>query len=92
MNFKLLLLIAIVGISAISYGLLANELTLDIQRFEQVVLPPLDENPIPGTTEFSSIQCSCRDPNDPNGQFDPSFCDQNTIGETAAALCTWPIP
>jgi hypothetical protein len=92
MNFKLIILIVIVGLAATSYGVLANQIALDIQKVGLVVLPPLNDIPIPGTTEFSSIQCTCRDPNNLNDPLDPSFCDEDTIGATADALCTWPIP
>lgn len=75
MNFKILILVIVAGIGISSYGVLSNSLTLDIQKFDLVVLPPMDGSTIEGATEFSGVQCSCRDPDDPNGAFDPGFCD-----------------
>ena len=79
MNFKILLLIIIAGIGVTSYGALSNQLNLDIQKFDLVVLPPMDGSTIEGATEFSVVQCSCRDPDNPNGAFSPGFCDVTWI-------------
>ena len=75
MNFKILLLVIIAGIGVTSYGALSNQMTLDIQKFELVILPPMDGTTVDGATEFSGVQCSCRDPDDPNGLFSPGFCN-----------------
>ena len=90
MNLKFLLII-IAGLGVTSFGVLSNDLALDVQKFDLVVLPPKDGIPIDGAAVFSSIQCTCVNPNDPD-DFDPSFCDTNSIGPVATDLCTWPFP
>ncbi len=72
MNFKLIFLIIAAGVSITGYGVLANEVDLEIQKFELILLPPMDGIPIQGTSEFSVAQCACLGP---NGVFDPGFCD-----------------
>lgn len=67
------MIVAGAGIS--SYGVLSNQMTLDIQQFDLLVLPPMDGVPIEGATEFSEVHCACRDPDNPQGAFDPGFCD-----------------
>ena len=79
MNFKILLIVLVAAAGVSSYGVLSNQMELDIQRFDLLVLPPMDGVPIEGATEFSEVQCACRDPNDPNGAFDPGFCNVNWI-------------
>ena len=74
MNFKILLLLAIAGASLLSYGVLSNDVELEIQKFELLVMPPMDGESIEGATEFSTMHCSCSNPNNPN-DFSPDFCD-----------------
>ena len=83
MNLKLLLII-IGGIGALSYGVLSNDISLDVQRFDLVVLPPKNGIPIGGASEFSSIQCTCGD--------STTACDLSSIGPVGTDLCTWPFP
>ena len=83
MNLKFLLII-IAGIGATSYGVLSNDLALDVQKFELVVLPPKNGIPIDGAAVFSSIQCTCGDSSTP--------CDLNSIGPVGTDLCTWQFP
>ena len=79
MNFKIILIVIIAGIGVSTYGVLSNDMILDIQKFELVVLPPMDGTTIEGTTEFLGVQCSCLDPNPPNVEFGPQFCDVTWI-------------
>ena len=81
MNFKILLLILIVGFGVTGYGVLSNDVALDVQKFELVVLPPQNGIPIDGASEFSSIQCTCGD--------DTTLCDLNSIGPVGTDLCSW---
>ena len=83
MNFKIILIVIIAGIGVSTYGVLSNDLVLDIQKFELVVLPPMDGTTIEGTTEFLGVQCSCLDPNPPNVEFGPQFCDVTWITDPA---------
>jgi len=83
LNFKIILIAVIAGIGVTSYGVLTNDLALDIQKFDLVVLPPMDGTTIEGATEFSEVQCACRDPDNPNGLFAPGFCDITWIVDPA---------
>ena len=83
MNLKLLLII-IAGLGVTSFGVLSNDVALDVQKFELVVLPPKNDVPIDGASVFSSIQCTCGD--------DTTLCDLNSIGPVGTDLCTWPFP
>ncbi len=83
MNFKIILIVIIAGIGISSYGVLSNDMILDIQKFELVVLPPMDGTTIEGATEFLGVQCSCRDPDPPNEEFSPQFCDVTWITDPA---------
>ena len=83
MNFKILLLVIIAGVGVSSYGVLGNDMSLDIQKFDIIILPPM-EGSMGGDTEFSGVQCSCRDPDNlDSGSFSPDFCDVTWIVDPA---------
>ena len=71
MNVKLLLIL-IVGIGALSYGFLANEIALDIQNFDVIIMTPEDGS-LSDATQFSSVECACG--TNPSGPF--GVCDQS---------------
>ena len=93
MNFKLLLIV-IVGIGALSSGFLANEIVLDIQKFDLIIMPPDDPTILVGATQFASVQCVCR--TSPNGQFGvcdtsenlPGIPSPTSLGPNGNKLCT----
>lgn len=74
MNLKILLIVVLAGLGIASYGALSNQVELEVQKFDLLVMPPMDGIPIEGATELSSMHCSCNNPNNP-GQYSPDFCD-----------------
>lgn len=68
------MIVVLAGIGVASYGALSNEVELDVQKFELLVMPPMDGVPIEGATELSSMHCSCSNPNNPD-EFSPDYCD-----------------
>jgi len=93
LNFKLLLIV-IAGAGALSYGFLGNDISLDIQEFDLVIMPPEDGTSLAGATQFDSVQCACR--NGPTGTFGvcntsenpPGLPDPNSLGPNGNKLCT----
>lgn len=94
MNFKLLLIV-IVGISALSSGFLANEIALDIQKFDVVIISPGDGS-LTGATQFNSVECACG--TNPLGPFvtcdqtesSPGIPSSTSLGLSGNKLCPGP--
>jgi len=60
MKMKLLLLILIVGAtSGLSYGLLSNDITMNIQKWELLSLPLAIGDPLGGPGEYTTFHCTC---------------------------------
>ena len=87
MNFKLLI-IFIVGIGALSYGFLGNDILLDIQELDVIIMPPEDGS-LSDATQFSTVECLCD--NDSDGDFETCNTtpgDPNSLGPNGNMLCT----
>ena len=55
----LLLLILIVGASGLSYGMLSNDINMNIQKWDILSLPPIEGDPLGGPGEYTTFSCSC---------------------------------
>jgi len=77
MNYKLLILVMIVAVGVSSYGVLVNQIDLNIQKFELISMPTMSGNPEAGTTVFSSVKCSCSP--SPNAPFSPNKCNVSYV-------------
>lgn len=81
-------MILIVGFGALSSGYLANDIALDIQKFDVIIMPPEDGS-LSEATQFSTVTCACRtDPAVIFGSCNTTPGDPNSLGPNGNMLCT----
>ena len=91
----LLFLILIVGASGLSYGLLSNDISMNIQKWDVLSLPPTAGDPLGGPGEYTTFSCKCDGGACIITYTDPptnSIPSPNSLGAIGNKLCTPPPP
>ena len=88
---KILLLILVVGASGLSYGMLANDIDMNIQKWDVLSLPPTPNMspPVPG--QLTTFSCKCDGGVCNVNYLDPptnSIPDPASLGPIGNQLCT----